>query len=178
MKQFREPRAGRTRERWPLDFDLSGIERDTQVRNQKKQELEMPVPLVTNRFVSGKVVDINNPQRAPYNPFDPKNEFPKMLYHPTEKHPAWVAEHKRLTLYNALHPEKPELLPTVPAKNIIVKSKEEESAKLRAGWSLKPPAAEPQVEEEAGDEEGAALCSRGCGNPPHRGSCKMVQVSA
>lgn len=27
------------------------------------------------------ITDINNPPRKNYNPFDPKNEFPKMVYH-------------------------------------------------------------------------------------------------
>ena len=27
------------------------------------------------------ITDINNPPRKPYNPRDPQNEFPKMLYH-------------------------------------------------------------------------------------------------
>ena len=27
------------------------------------------------------IEDINNPPKVPYNPHDPKNEFPKLLYH-------------------------------------------------------------------------------------------------
>lgn len=40
---------------------------------------------VRNSFAVDKpavaIADINNPPRVPYNHRDPKNEFPKMLYH-------------------------------------------------------------------------------------------------
>ncbi len=132
----------------------------------------MSQPQSTNFFVGGATIDLNRPPREAYNPRDPKNEFPKMLYHATKKDPNWLAEHKRITLYNSLHPEKPELLPTVPAAFVIVKSPEEEKKRLTEGFQLKAPSV-PEVDEFA-SISGEALCSRGCGSAPHRGSCKTV----
>lgn len=129
----------------------------------------------TNRFVSGASIDINKPAREPYNPRDPKNEFPKMLYHPTKKNAVAEKEFKRITLYNSLHPEKPELLPEVGYDYIVVKDKREEDAKLKEGYQFRAPAPpEPQSVE----DDGETLCSRGCGNAPHRGSCKMKEAVA
>ena len=89
----------KTRERWPLEFDLTGVPRDTATRQrllEQKQILEQtpeepmsPAPNMTtpvrNSFTVDKpevtITDINNPPRTNYNPYDPKNEFPKMLYH-------------------------------------------------------------------------------------------------
>ena len=133
----------------------------------------MPQQPSNNRFVSGATIDLNRPPREPYNPNDPKNHYPKMLYHQTKKDPVWFNEHKRIMLYNSLHPEKPELLPAVPAAFKIVNNKAEEETALKAGFGLRPPA-EPKDAEEAGEDNGETLCSRGCGNPPHRGSCKQV----
>jgi len=88
------------RERWPLEFDLEGVARDTTTRKQlveqKRQqqnpeslseETMSPVTPVRNHFTVDEpqqgpaITDINNPPRRPYNPHDPKNEFPKVLYH-------------------------------------------------------------------------------------------------
>ena len=85
------------RERWPLEFDLTGVPRDTRTRKnllaEKHQEESMApaaqsVRLITeNHFTVDQpssdvfITDINNPPRKPYNPRDPQNEFPKMLYH-------------------------------------------------------------------------------------------------
>jgi hypothetical protein len=176
-RQFREFREAKARDRWPVEFDLAGVPRDTHTRDLLKQQLdqeqEMPRSLSPNSFVAGKMVDINHPPQAAYNPRD--HEYPKMLYHPTEGHPAWAAERKKIARYNALHPDKPEIMPEVPAKTIQVNSNEEEEAKLKAGWLLRAPQRVPEPEEEEiVDTDGAALCSRGCGRAPHRGSCKRV----
>jgi hypothetical protein len=78
----------KTRERWPASFDIEGVPRDTATRQkhleQKLQEESMNK--VTNSFTVDKpagppITDINNPPHVNYNPHDPKNEFPKMLYH-------------------------------------------------------------------------------------------------
>ena len=89
------------RSRWPLEFDLEGVPRDTTTRKslleQKRNhetletlsEETMPtVQSVRNSFTVDQpttdgpaITDINNPPRRPYNPYDPKNQFPKMLYH-------------------------------------------------------------------------------------------------
>ena len=86
------------RERWPLEFDIEGVPRDTRTRKQlleqkqQQQNLESlseesmsPAQTVRNSFTVDKpeveITDINNPPRRPYNPHDPKNEFPKVLYH-------------------------------------------------------------------------------------------------
>lgn len=49
-------------------------------------QVQRNLPSVQNSFTVDKpsaptITDINNPPRANYNPHDPKNEFPKMLYH-------------------------------------------------------------------------------------------------
>ena len=86
------------RERWPLEFDLTGVPRDAATRQQlleQQQILEQTpedtdlmnseIKPVQNSFAVDKpevvITDINNPPRRNYNPFDPANEFPKMLYH-------------------------------------------------------------------------------------------------
>lgn len=84
----------KTRERWPLAFDLEGIPRDTATRTQLLQsrqilealEQEQSMPPVKNSFATDfqqeNVVDINDPRVPQYgtvkNPF---REFPKMVYH-------------------------------------------------------------------------------------------------
>ena len=133
----------------------------------------MPQQPSNNRFISGATVDINRPPREAYNPRDPKNEYPKMLYHQTKKDPAIHAEFKRITLHNSLHPEKPEILPAVPAAFVIVQNKQQEEVQIKAGFAFRPPEAKPSPEESA-EDDGETLCSRGCGKPPHKGMCKGV----
>ena len=174
-KVFHEFGRQKPRERWPVEFDLEGVERDHRIREAKLTEEPMVQP-VSNSFVSGATIDLNRPPKVAYNPNAPENQYPKMLYHQTKKDPNWLAEHKRLTLYNSLHPEKPEILPVVPAAFVLVKNQAEEKAKLAEGFGLRPPA-QPEVDEFAsiGDE---TLCSRGCGNRPHRGACKSANLQA
>jgi hypothetical protein len=85
------------RERWPLEFDLTGVPRDTRTRKnllaQKHQEESMApaaqsVRTITeNHFTVDQpstdvfITDINNPPKKAYNPRDPQNEFPKLVYH-------------------------------------------------------------------------------------------------
>ena len=88
------------RERWPLEFDLTGVPRDTRTRKtllaQKHEEESMAqtqqsvhgVRTITeNHFTVDQpsndvfITDINNPPRKAYNPRDPQNQYPKMLYH-------------------------------------------------------------------------------------------------
>lgn len=172
VKVFREFGNFKQRETWPLEMDLTGVERDTAIRKAVKPQLEesMSRSLSTNSFIGEKSIDINKPPMATYNPYDPKNEYPKMLYHQTKKDPNWLAEHKRISLHNSLHPEKPELLPTVPPLNIIVKNREEQESKMAQGFQLKPPPVQEESEE--------PMCSRGCGSATHRGACKAVPVGA
>jgi hypothetical protein len=94
----------KSRDRFPLAFDLEGVPRETADRerllasqieerslNSAPAEGEPFMTPVTNSFAvdyaaGNSVIDINNPPRKPYNPHDPKNEFPKMLYnHETGK---------------------------------------------------------------------------------------------
>ena len=128
----------------------------------------MTAPLSANSFVGGASIDLGKPPRVAYDPR--QHEYPKMLYHPTKKDPNWLAEHKRITLYNSLHPEKPEILPVVPPLFLVVNDKETEQKKLAEGWLLKAPAESEQAE--VSGDGGEVLCSRGCGQKPHRGSCK------
>ena len=80
--------------------------------------------LVKNHFAvdapTETIVDINNPPHKNYNPNDPKNEFPKMLY--------------------------PANYPL--SKAVIAGSKEEEAKLVKKGFSLKPPKVE-RAEESA-----------------------------
>ena len=83
------------RERWPLAYELEGIPREERQRlldeHRAQQELESqeksmtPVTPVRNSFTVDKptveITDINNPPHKNYNPYDPKNQYPKMLYH-------------------------------------------------------------------------------------------------
>jgi len=176
-RQFREFTPSRGREKWPLEFDLSGVERNSEVRQQlKQQEQLMPQAPSNNRFVSGASIDINRPPQAPYNPNDPKNKYPKMLYHPTKKDQNWSREHQRIELHNKLHPERPEILPEVPAAFIVVKNHDEEAKAMKDGFGARAPHVEPETEDFDADMD-KGLCSRGCGLPPHRGSCKKNTVA-
>jgi hypothetical protein len=165
---FHEFGRQKLREQWPAEFDMEGVDRDHEIRKTKLQEVQMTQPLSANSFVGGAAIDLNKPPKVAYNPRD--HEFPKLLYHQTKKDPNWLAEHKRITLYNSLHPEKPEVLPVVPAAFVRVDNKEQEQKKLAEGFGLRPPS-DPEVDEFAA-VKGEALCSRGCGNAPHRGACK------
>jgi len=137
-KVFRESSSRPMREQWPVEFDLMGVERNYEVRKQLAEE-NMGKE-VSNHFASPQNIDIGRPVRVPYDPR--QHEYPKMLYHQTQRDKNWLAEHKRLTLYNQLHPEKPEILPSVPFASIIVGSKSEEEQRLKEGWGLRPPALE------------------------------------
>jgi hypothetical protein len=141
----------KTRERWPASFDIEGIPRDTQIRTALLQQRiqEGKMAQVTNSFTvdkpAGPVInDINNPPHVNYNPYDPKNEFPKLVYHHSSGRVLKVADAK------------------------------EQKAALKRGFDLKPspghdyskisragiaPVAEtgPKREEEMSAEELAAL---------------------
>jgi len=153
------------RERWPLEFDLTGIPRDTktrknlleQQRNSETSEEESMSPvtssirtLTENHFTvdqpstEATITDINNPPRKNYNPHDPKNEFPKALYHHGN------------------------------GRVLKVENEKEQKAALKRGFELKPSpdhdyskvsragiaakaSSEPKREEEMSAEELAAL---------------------
>jgi hypothetical protein len=75
------------------------VPRDTATRQQLLQQKQIldqvpeedsmspvtPTRTVQNSFTVDKptveITDINNPPHRNYNPHDPKNEYPKMLYH-------------------------------------------------------------------------------------------------
>jgi hypothetical protein len=91
------------RERWPAQFDIEGVPRDTATRQQLLDQIQQqqtqqsnaefedfmsPVTPTRNHFsvdgptTDGPVItDINNPPKKNYNPRAAENEFPKMLYH-------------------------------------------------------------------------------------------------
>jgi hypothetical protein len=92
------------RDRWPLSMDLEGIPRDPSEReNLLKQRLaaeaaepqedlspmrqtrvtESPMNTFTvDKPTAGEtVIDINNPPKKNYNPHDPKNRYPRLMYH-------------------------------------------------------------------------------------------------
>lgn len=109
------------RERWPLWMDIEGVPRDNAVREKiladqkliEALEEQEPSMKSQNSFTVDKpvvITDINNPPHKNYNPNDPKNEFPKMVYH--------HGNGRVLTVHN----------------------KQEEAAVLKRGFDLKPSA--------------------------------------
>jgi hypothetical protein len=149
------------RERWPLEFDLTGVPRDNATRKnlleQKRNNEETMSPaaqsvrtITENHFTVDQpstdvfITDINNPPRKNYNPHDAKNQYPKMLYH-----------HKT-------------------GRVLQVQNEKEEKASLKRGFEFKPSpdfdyskvsragiaakaSNEPKREEEMSAEELAAL---------------------
>jgi hypothetical protein len=77
----------KTRERWPLEFDLEGIPRHDKAERERalalrRQEMEFKKMNQGNNFAvdynnGDQVRDINNPPRKPYK----HEEYPKMVYH-------------------------------------------------------------------------------------------------
>ena len=146
------------RERWPLEFDLTGVPRDTVARQQLldqqhisealPEEPMSPVTPVRNSFTVDKpsleITDINNPPHRNYNPYDPKNEFPKMVYHHESGRVLNVANEKE---QKAALKRGFELKP----------SPDHDYSKVnRAGIAAKA-STEPKREEEMSAEELAAL---------------------
>jgi hypothetical protein len=91
------------RDRWPLEFDLEGVPRETAERERllaQKQALEAVPPHQEesmnrpspNQFAADyqtgdTVVDINNPRVPRYgSPDNPRKEYDKMLYHHESGH--------------------------------------------------------------------------------------------
>lgn len=105
----------------------------------------MSQPKSGNFFVGGQSIDLNRPVKEAYR----HQEYPKMLHHPTAKDPFTLKEAARVALHNKLHPEKPEILPAVTHQFTVVNSKEEETAAIKKGYSLKPPAPEKVLEVDA-----------------------------
>ena len=149
------------RERWPLAFDLEGVPRDTATRKQLlEQELQQnleifpeepmsPVtPAVRNSFTvdqpTVEIADINNPPRKNYNPHDPKNEFPKMLYH-----------HETGRVLNVAN-EKEQKAALKRGFDLRPSPDHDYSKVSRAGIAAKA-SSEPKREEEMSAEELAAL---------------------
>ena len=110
------------KDRWPLEFDLEGVPRETAERErllgEKRMEANLPNP-VSNTFAVDyqqgyTVIDINNPPKKPYV----FQEFPKILY----------AE---------------------SGKTIIVRSEAEEKRYAKSGFTTTPPVkqAEPVISE-------------------------------
>lgn len=69
-------RARSTRSRWPVAFDIEGVPRDTETRNQKKEEI-----MQLSKGTDVGVFDFNNPPVKPYL----FQEFPKTLYRAAER---------------------------------------------------------------------------------------------
>ncbi len=95
----------KTRERWPLEFDLTGVPRDNAIRQglvlRRQNETEDDPMTVTNSFAVDQpsvpeISDINNPPRKNYNPHAPENQFPKVVYHHESGRVLTVASQKEL----------------------------------------------------------------------------------
>ena len=152
------------RERWPLKFDLEGVPRDIDVRKQLlKEEHELvnqsgePMTRVLNQAraqnhftvdppqqSNAEITDINNPPRKNYNPYDPKHEFPKMVYHHDSG--------RVLTVQNEKEQKAASKRGFVPEPS----PGHDYSKVSRAGIAAKA-SAEPKREEEMSAEELAAL---------------------
>ena len=152
------------RSRWPLEFDLTGVPRDTATRKQlleQKRNLEtletlseetMPsVQSVRNSFTVDQpttdgpaITDINNPPRKNYNPKGPANQYPKMLYHHENGRVLKVAS------------DKEEKAATKRGFKLKPSQDFDYSKVNRAGIAAKA-SSEPKREEEMSAEELAAL---------------------
>lgn len=177
-----ESRGPKLKERWPASFDIMGVSRDAQTREAlKKQILEgeaMAAPL-QNKF-AGQVEyrDMSKPVYAPYQ----FREFPKTLYHPTEKTNVSVIARKKAETHNQLHPETPQLVPDLIALTVTVNDAAEQEKWEAKGFSEQAPhpytdseAEAPTLEDEMRAEEQIELCDRGCGKPRHIGRCKKAR---
>jgi len=104
--------------------------------------------MVQNSFTVDKptveITDINNPPRKNYNPFDPQNEFPKMLYHHESGRVLKVASEKE---QKAALKRGFELKP----------SPNHDYSKVSRAGIAAPASSEPKREEEMSAEELAAL---------------------
>jgi hypothetical protein len=132
-----------SRERWPLEFDLTGVPRDTQTRKnllqqkqlQENEDIMAPVtPTITNTFTvdqptnDAEISDLNNPPKKNYNPHDAKNEFPKMLYHHETG--------RVLQVGKAIPPSM--MNDSVGQEKLRQQNDKEEKAAMKRGFKLKP----------------------------------------
>ena len=105
-------------------------------------------PAVRNSFTvdqpTVEIADINNPPRKNYNPHDPKNEFPKMLYH-----------HETGRVLNVAN-EKEQKAALKRGFDLRPSPDHDYSKVSRAGIAAKA-SSEPKREEEMSAEELAAL---------------------
>lgn len=164
-----ESNGPKIRERWPVEFDLMGIERDHEVRTQLKNRMlegEKMVTPLQNNFTAGNpnYRDISKPVVQPYR----YQEYPKTMYHPSQKTPRSILARQKAELNNQLHPDKPELVPDLEIVSVIVADEKEEKQMIAKGFSETPPhpyegSPEPQKE----------LCDF-CGLPSHKGRCKKT----
>ena len=157
-----------------MAFDLEGVPRDREVRDSLKQQLlEGNYMGLQNNFTPvHQARDMSRPVVMPYV----YREYPKTLYHPTQKTPRSVLAQAKVLKHNELHPDKPELVPQLEIVSMIVNDEAEEKAWLAKGWSLTAPA--PDVpKDELAELAGAGLgtdeeeCPK-CGAPKHAGRCK------
>lgn len=117
-----EASAKPRRPRFPLEFDLAGVPRDTTTRKRLLEEMKENMS-PSNVFLSdkaaaganplaamteeqkadlldlllkqapvGKEIDLSKPVVHPYNPRDPKNQYPRMLYHHKTGHTLTVKD--------------------------------------------------------------------------------------
>jgi hypothetical protein len=102
----------KTRERWPLEFDLAGVPRDNVTRERlleqqrqarapetQEETAAMNTHVVPNSFAvdykaGNTVIDINNPPHKRYV----HQEFPKMVYHHESGQTLTVQDEKQLKL--------------------------------------------------------------------------------
>lgn len=107
------------RERWPLEFDLEGVPRDVATRKQLLETTKEQL-MPQNRFAGesrvaglsqalspaekaalldellatvpvGREIDLGKPVIVPYRVGDPRNNYPKMVYHHDSGHVMTIA---------------------------------------------------------------------------------------
>lgn len=156
-----ESTAKPRRARWPLEFDIEGIPRDTATRAKELEKRKLSMS--RNSFLTdkneadplagftaeqkaalldsllktapvGKEIDLSKPIIRPYNPRDPKNAFPRMVYHHDSGHTLTVANEKQL---NAAKKHGYKLEP----------SPDHDYSKLPNGYASVKAAAEPRPED-------------------------------
>jgi hypothetical protein len=99
-----EAKSKNSRESFPLAFDLEGVPRERATREllmqqeRQKQNEDHSMNSPENHFAVDQMqeFDPNKPPQRPYNPHDPKNQFPRIVYHHDTGHVLQVEDEKQL----------------------------------------------------------------------------------
>lgn len=141
-----EHRRAKVKERWPMQFDIEGVERDSSLRKQlleaqKRGEVMSPLG---NSFQATPPRDLSKAVVQPYR----YQEFPKIMYHPTNKTPQSVLARNKVLKHNELHPERPEVLPDLLPVTLTVKDEAEQKKAEARGFQEQAPHPYPEEADE------------------------------